>query len=260
MGDYQSLTRLFNGLYFFVDTRDISVAPSILARGEWEPNMTRIFLKTVHPGMTVIDIGTHLGYYTVLAGMLVGETGKVYGFEANPIMFETLFKNIFINGLIERVTIENKAVYSSSTCLKFNTLKRATGGNSIVSFSEDFKKTYQESIQTIEVEAVALDEYFNSLPRKIDVLKIDAEGSEPYIFQGMKNILNENKNITIFCEFDVGLITGAGSDPKLFLEQLIQYGFKLQRIIDKNQPVDTSIHELMKLRRGDLFLTKCSVN
>ncbi|MFN9763315.1 MAG: FkbM family methyltransferase [Pseudanabaena sp.] len=256
LGDYQLLTRLFTEQLFFVDTRDISVAPSIIVSGKWEPTMTKVFMETVKDGMTVIDIGGHLGYYTILSGSLVGIKGNVYTFEANPIIFETLFKNVFINGFIEKIKIENKAVYSCSTKIKFNTLKRATGGNSIVHFSDSYKETYQESVETIEIDAISLDDYFGEASQNIDVMKIDAEGSEPYIFRGMEKLLARTKKITIFCEFNLGLIVGAGNDPKEFLESLIRYRFIIKRIDAKQGLVNTSIDELLDLKVADLFLLK----
>lgn len=255
LGDYQLLTRLFTGQLFFVDTRDISVAPAIIVYGKWEPGITSVFMKTVKKGATVVDIGGHLGYYTILAGHLIGNSGKVYTFEPNPTIFETLFKNVFINGFIDQIKIENKIVYSHSTKLRFNTLKRATGGNSIVNFSDTYKEKFQESVQTIEVEAISLDDYFDD-NIKIDIMKIDAEGSEPYIFQGMKKLLSRTKAITIFCEFNAGLIAGAGHDPLDFLESLIRQGFNLRRIDPEKEIVNTSIEELMELGSADLFLSK----
>jgi FkbM family methyltransferase len=256
LGGYQSITKLVTGQVFFVDTSDISLAPSLILHGQWEPGMTKVFTKTVKSGMTFIDIGSHMGYYTVLAGSCVGTTGRIFAFEANPKIFETLFKNVFVNGLLGTTKIENKAVYSHSTKLKFNTLKRASGGNSIVEFSDAYKDMYKEEIQSFELDAISLDDYFSELPKKVDVMKIDAEGSEPYVFDGMKELIKNNDKLTIFCEFDMGLISGARSSPKEFLEKIVSWGFRIQKIQSDSNVVDVSIEELLSLGRGDLLLSK----
>ena len=256
LGDYQMLTRLFTEQLFFVDTRDISVAPAIIVTGKWEPAMTKVFMQTVKDGMNVVDIGAHMGYYTILSGLLVGTTGNVHSFEANPVIFETLFKNTFINGFIEKIKLENKAVYSHSTKIKFNTLKRIISGSSIAHFSDAYKEIHQESVETIEVDAISLDDYLTNISQNIDVIKIDAEGSEPFIFQGMKKLLARTKKIVIFCEFNFGLISGTGNRPKEFLESLVQYGFTIKRIDCKQGLVDTSVDELLDLKFADLFLSK----
>lgn len=259
LGDYQALTRLIYGQPFFVDTRDISLTPTILLTGCWEPAITAYYRRILKPGMTVVDVGSHMGYYSVLGGSSVGNTGKVHAFEANPIIFETLFKNIFVNGLISSVTINNNAVYSYSRKLEFSTLSRATGGNSLVEFTEEYKTTYQENINKILIDSISLDEYFRKQPSyKVDVVKIDAEGSEPYIFKGMEKVLEENPKIVIFCEFNPGLIRGCGNEPVEFLKDLKRYGFSLNKIVF-NKAEEVSIDNLINTASADLLLMRTSI-
>jgi FkbM family methyltransferase len=256
VGDNQSLTKLASGQIFFVDTQDISVSPSILLYGQWEPWITKLFMKVVEPGMTVIDVGSHMGYYTVLAGSKVGQSGKVYSFEANPKIFKVLFKNVFVNGLLDIVHIENKAVYSQSKLVTFNTLKTATGGSSLIEFTDGFKAKFLEEVTPIEVLAVSLDDYFAETSTKVDIIKVDAEGSEQYVFDGMKKILHHNPSLKVFCEFDKGLISGSGCDPRNFLELLVKYGFKLEVIDRESNLLTCSVDELLQIGRADLFLSR----
>jgi predicted methyltransferase len=65
-----------------------------MANDRYEPAITRLFQETLQPGMVVIDIGAHVGYYTLLAAKLVGPTGKIYAFEPEPGNNEALNKNI----------------------------------------------------------------------------------------------------------------------------------------------------------------------
>lgn len=257
LGDFQALTKLSTGQPFFVDTRDISLTPTILLTGKWEPSITSFFKKLVKPGMTIIDVGSHMGYYSILSGALVGNEGKVYAFEANPTIFNTLFKNIFVNGFVGRVIPNQLAVYSHSDTLRFNVLKRASGGNSIVEFTEGYKEIFQENVTTINVQSISLDEYFSTQGSyQVDIIKIDAEGSEPFIFRGMRKILQENQDIKIFCEFNAGLIRGCGNDPVAFLEDLHGLGFRLSRIISKNETKEISIENLIQLGEADLLLQR----
>ena len=61
----------------------------------YEKETTELFKKIIKPGMTVIDIGAHIGYFTRLFSKLVGEKGKVFAFEADPINFSFLKRNTF---------------------------------------------------------------------------------------------------------------------------------------------------------------------
>jgi FkbM family methyltransferase len=257
LGDYCSLTKLFTGHPFYVDTRDISLTPSILLTGCWEPHITFYYRKLVKKGMVVVDVGSHMGYYTVLAGDWVGHAGKVHSFEANPTIFETTFKNVFSNGLIDRVTVNNKAIYSHSEKLMFNTLSRATGGNSFVEFTDEYKKTFQEEVKRISVDSISLDEYFeNESNFNVDIIKIDAEGTDPFVFRGMNKILSANPSIKIFCEFNAGLIKGCGNDPSVFLKEIEKTGLKLFKIEQNHKLSCASIEELISIGQADLLLSK----
>ena len=75
-----------------------SYPPLDMAMGRYEPETTRLFKETVKPGMVVVDIGAHVGYYTLLAAKQVGPDGKVYAFEPEPGNHALLLKNIGMNG------------------------------------------------------------------------------------------------------------------------------------------------------------------
>ena len=67
--------------------------------GTWEPEVLRAVMTTVKPGMTVIDIGAHIGYYTLLFAKCVSPNGQVVAFEPLPVNFELLKRNIQLNEL-----------------------------------------------------------------------------------------------------------------------------------------------------------------
>lgn len=256
LGDYRALTRTVFGQKIFVDTRDISIAPHILLDGYWEMWITKVFMDTIKEGMTVIEVGSNIGYYTLLAASQIGANGRLYAFEANSHVFEILFQNMAVNGFLDRATLINKAVSDKSEKLKFHKLKRYHGSSSIVELSQEFLNQYMDEIETIEVEATSLDEYFAAKDTRIDIIKIDAEGSEALIFKGMGRILESNPDVKIICEFAPGLISGTGKDPKDFLEEIISYGFKLKIIGTDSNLVDISMGELLAIHHCELFLMR----
>ena len=83
----------------------------------YEPNQTKIVKKYVHEGDVVIDVGAHVGYYTLLMAQLVGKNGKVYSFEPDPVNFELLKKSVEINGF-ENVVLIQKAVSDTTEKIK----------------------------------------------------------------------------------------------------------------------------------------------
>lgn len=256
LGNHRVLTRTIWGQKIFVDTSDISLAPHILLDGFWEMWITKVFAATIKEGMTVVEIGANVGYYTILAASIIGPTGKLYAFEANPDVLEVLFQSIEVNGFLDRVTLINKAVSDKSGITKFYKLKRHHGRNSIADFSEEFLKQYMDETETIEVETVSLDNYFSNNDTIVDIIKIDAEGSEALIFRGMKKLLQENPHVTIICEFTPDLISGTGENPKQFLEAIAGHGFKLRIINTDSNLVDVSIDKLLNMPYCELFLSR----
>ena len=66
--------------------------------GEWEPHVTNEFRKRLAPGDVCVDVGAHVGYYTLLASRLVGSGGHVYAFEPAPVCHRALLGNLERNG------------------------------------------------------------------------------------------------------------------------------------------------------------------
>jgi hypothetical protein len=106
------------------------------------------------------------------------------------------------------------------------------------------------------VDAISLDQYFSNKDIQIDFIKMDAEGSEPRIFEGMKNLIINNPNLTIICELNPPLISAASVDPQKFLEKIRSYGFILRYIDVDSIPKEASIEELLQLGVVDLYLKK----
>lgn len=256
LGDYNALSRTIFGHKIFVDTRDMSMAPHILLDGYWEMWTTNIFMNLVKDGMNVIDIGANIGYYSLIFASKIGYTGKLFAFEADPEVFDILHKNIEINGFSSRTELINKVVIDRQETVHFNKRKRHHGSSSIASFSDEFLGQQRDSVEVINVDTISLDEYFKNKNMKIDIMKIDAEGSEPYIFDGMKELIEKNPEMIIICEFNPYVIYGAKKDPRKFLEEIKQYGFILKYIDEKSSIVDISVDELLKKEVCELYLKR----
>ena len=76
-----------------VDTRDV-VGRVLTASGVWEPHITEAFRTCLAAGDVCVDIGAHVGYYTLLASRLVGPSGRVYAFEPSPGVYRALERNL----------------------------------------------------------------------------------------------------------------------------------------------------------------------
>jgi FkbM family methyltransferase len=244
VGDNRVLTATVNGQRLFVDARDLSLSPGIILNGCWEPGVTRALSSLVKPGMTVVEIGANVGYFTTLLGPLVGRQGSVRAFEANPTIFELLTENIDINGLIPFVKAEWMLVCDSCGEREITLLERHRGSGSMLSFSDEFVAMYRDSKSTINVPATTLDEYWRGEARAIDLVKMDAEGSEPMIVDGMRGILAQ-PHLTLVCEFVKPFFAGREPSAGGFLDVLLAYGFALSRITDSGDIAPASSLEVL---------------
>lgn len=153
-------------------------------KGIFEPKVTRFLLKVVGRGMTVLDVGADLGYYTLLCANSVGEEGEVIAFEPIPWARERLLMNIELNGF------KNIRVYDFAlNDVSGEAVMPEPGKDSrIVLNNEDGVPTSN----SLRVKLEKYDDYFKNQQRKIDLIKIDTEGAELNILLGMQNMIQKD--------------------------------------------------------------------
>jgi FkbM family methyltransferase len=183
----------------------------------WEPNETHWFVNSLRRGDTVLDIGANVGYYTVIAAKLVGESGRVYAFDPDPSSFSLLKRNVRLNGL-QNVVLEQKAVSNESGSIRLYLADENKGDHRIFETSE--------ARQFVEVEAVTLDEYFEDYAGRIDFVKIDTQGAEAAIVEGMRGLLEKNPEVVMAVEFDPSALDAFGYEAAAFLDGLGNSGFR----------------------------------
>ena len=194
----------------------------------YEPNQTEIVKKYVRKGDIVIDIGAHVGYYTLLMAQLVGKNGKVYSFEPDPVNFQLLKKSVEINGF-ENVVLIQKAVSNITDKVKLFL------GDDDSAINRIYDAKLGDTKESIDVESITIDEYFKENDELINFIKIDSEGSEVKIVNGMKQFLSRNKELVMMTEFFPFLIKKSGDKPNQYLKSLEKSGFNLYNILDKNE-------------------------
>lgn len=203
----------------------------------YEPAQTQVVKKYVKEGNVVVDIGAHVGYYTLLFAQLVGQKGKVYAFEPDPVNFELLKKSVEVNGY-QNVTIIQKAVSDKNSKVKLYL------GDNNRAINRIYDAKMNDTQKVIEVDSVRLDDYFKNHEGEIDFIKMDVEGSETSVIDGMPSILQKTKTLKIITEFYPYLIRKFGKEPEEFVQSLLTAGFKVYDILDDKNggiyPLDLS--------------------
>ena len=210
-------------------TGDISAA--VLALRSWEPYEMKLFLSCLKSGMTVVDVGASFGFYTCLAARAVGSSGRVYTFEPFMPTYNLLLRNIERNGL--------KNVLPSSEAI-----------SNKIGIMDTYVNRSQEGVMPsgttlIQVPCISLD---NVLTSPLDVVKIDAEGYDLHVIQGMERLIEENKNLVLFVEVGPKWLKHAGSSMELLLGTL-EKSFVLYLIKEKEETVELVDSEYSNVRK-----------
>jgi len=186
-------------------------------------NLTNLFLSLIHPGDIVIDTGANIGYYALQAARQVGKDGLVYAFEPDPDNFKALTENIDINSLTNVKAIQ-KAVSNRTGTTKL--YKKDSQSHSMCNH------TVIPTRGSILVETIALDDSLYGCPasvrNKISLIKIDVEGAEPLVLEGLGEFLNSKNELTMISELIPNFY--AASKPSDYISQLRIFGFEISII------------------------------
>ncbi len=194
----------YNGK-LIIPSDDNGIGPDLIIHGVYDPGLTKYFINTIKPGDVVIDIGANVGLFSILAGYLVGNNGRVYCFEANKNIFKFLQDNISMNWLRKTVFPINKAVYSKEDTLSFTIDEKNPALSTLYKVDVWNKNVFQDTLIQVQVESVPLDFYYNQIDH-IRLVKMDIEGAEYDAFIGMEKFLTHNKIDSISFEWNTPML------------------------------------------------------
>jgi FkbM family methyltransferase len=181
----------------------------------------------LEPGGIFVDIGANAGYFTVLAALRVGLSGRVYGFEPNPTVRQQLRRHIEINDLTDRVVVDDVALADRDeddvpffvSCWPEN-----DGISSLTPSPETVARGGLRADATIRVRVRRFDTWMQSAGlSRIDLMKIDVEGAEVQTLTGMAGAFETNRPKRIICETPldsdaVGLLRSKGYTMRMLDE------------------------------------------
>jgi FkbM family methyltransferase len=162
----------------------------------------RWVLENVKPGFTVVDVGGHHGLFSILFSRLVGPTGRVLTWEASPRNAEILAGNLARNGC-ENVMVTVHGLGAARAQVRF----KANGGNTIVG---------NEAVEVASDTVMEVHRLDDELPSgtKVDLLKIDVEGSELAVLRGAPELLAQRPII------DLEIHNFLMADPRGFVGEI----------------------------------------
>ncbi|MCL5288593.1 MAG: FkbM family methyltransferase [Acidobacteria bacterium] len=205
--------------------------------GWYETETVAICKKMLRPGMVVLDIGAHNGYFTLLFSRLVGPSGRVFAFEPHEPTCRLLRRNLR-RARHDNVTVVPHAVADRPGAAPFFEMSLA-GTHSlfdVARFDPHFTLLQQGVTQCITV-----DEFLAAQGNPaVHFIKMDIEGAEPKALRGMTETIRRSISLALIVEFNLASLRAAGTTPHSFLAQLSGLGFDLHVITGRGDlvPID----------------------
>ncbi|QDU70791.1 FkbM family methyltransferase [Mucisphaera calidilacus] len=202
------------------------VTRSILMTGLYDPTELSWLRRTLTPGMTFIDGGANLGLYSLIASRCVGDDGRVLAFEPSGREYDRACHHVALNQL-ENVTVLRAALADrpGRIGIKIADEKHA-GHNTLGGFV--YHATQLDRVE--QVEATTLDDAVreHNLTR-VDVVKLDLEGSEHAALQGAAQTLERYRPVLLM-EFSDPSLRAQGSSAEALRACVESFGYRLGRI------------------------------
>ncbi len=174
--------------------------PFVKIGAGFENDEVKYFTSNLHYGDFVVDAGANIGFYSILASKLVGESGRIFSFEPSTTTIEIFEKNISINKL-NNIRIIPKGLGNIN-----GTFNLVTPSDIPTGYSDSYRfiqttNCEKDKIKDYEVvNLVTLDDFLlENKIKKIDFFKIDVEGFQLQVLEGAKRTLLEN-NVKILFE------------------------------------------------------------
>ncbi len=187
--------------------------------GAWEPPVSHFLRSKLQPGMIVLDVGAHAGYYTLLMAKQVGKDGKVIAFEPNRLVRELLLKNIKLNEY-DYVTVSPFALFSREGTTVLETLDSSNMRLSLDSAASNKEQVVMREFDRCTIE-LGVD--------RVDLIKIDVEGAEFDVLQGMRELLDKHHPALLIEVHFEGLTQFGHTSPEL-LDFVRSFGYVIEPI------------------------------
>ena len=206
VGNGVALTHLADGSPIFVNADDSGPPFNILNGGRYEEEHLDVLLSFMRDDTVFLDIGANVGVHTVRVARRLGARGHVHAIEPHPLLSDLLDRNVYVNDLRKRVTAHRFAASDRNAPGRLQYPVGHLGGGGFV--PHDAAKP---GFTYIETEMKRLDLVLGP-EFSCDLVKIDVEGHELEVLEGMRGIIARSPQIVILFE---KLVIEAGTEAWL---------------------------------------------
>jgi FkbM family methyltransferase len=172
--------------YFLYNRYDKYVGRAMGYYGEYSIEEVWVMSMLCREGDVAMDVGANMGALTLPMSRIVGDSGYVYAFEPQRLVFQVLCSNMAINS-ITNVECLNFAVGEDNGVREIPE-KRVDSQNNLGSFS--LKDDLDFSEKTHNIMEITIDHYFRDL-EQLDFIKMDIEGMEISALKGAEKTIEK---------------------------------------------------------------------
>lgn len=215
--------RTKDGVLMNLDTADF-IQRTVFLTGDWDDAVGAALRKHLKSGMTFVDAGANIGFFSLLAAKLVGPQGKVISFEPNPSVFDALLANVSLNGFTW-IAPHRKGLFDQVGTGEIFIPDANCGGATMRPGGQG----------GVTIPLVRMDDVVNE---RVDLLKIDIEGAEVAALRGAGDLLSRPDAPTVICEVSEYSLRAMGSSKDELFDIMVGHGY--------------SAHIISSIRRSNL--------
>lgn len=231
-----------------------------LLMNQHETETTALVRRIVRPGMTVLDVGAHVGYYARMTGALVGDTGRVIAFEPHPRNYGYLVNNI---GARKNITaLQIAASDAEGTAELFDYLMMSASGS--LHYDETLREVQRSganegdfaprsrdfagekfSVRTARIDECLAERGIES----VDFVKMDIEGAEINALRGMTQTIARSPRLALVMEYNPLGLKAFDVNPVDALYEVVAMGFARVEVIESDSTLTDYTHDEPGLSR-----------
>jgi len=218
-----------------VGLNDPGISRTLILFGTREKDHIYILNKELSSGDVVFDLGANIGYYALMEANLVGNNGYVYAIEPSPSNVDVLRKNIFLNNYNDIVEVFQMGASNKTGKENFYISEMSNLGT----FSPTRyygKSSMTKSSPSISTKTTNIPDFIVD-KKPIDLMRMDIEGYEVEVFEGMMPLL-ENKNFSpkILFETHRPKYDDNHHSMRNVLIKMFKYGYYPKIVVSNNHP------------------------
>jgi FkbM family methyltransferase len=247
LGDQTVLCRVLGKYLVYADAQETGITPHLAMDGYWESWITLALARLLRPGWHCLDVGANHGYYTLVMADAVGPDGRVVPVEPTPRLAELLRETLDVNGFPGVPVVQKAASASDGDSLQLVIPPHR-------SLNARLSENAGPNDDVVDVESVTIDALTADWPH-VDLIKIDVEGAEEAVWEGMQRTVSDNPDLVVILELNVDRY----KDPRAFLASIALAGFRLRYIDTDGAAKAVTVDELLSRQVGEdwmLFLSR----